>query len=219
MGDWQYPTNESVDLFILHLWRCVAIMIVAMQRLFLFTLVCAGLYAQPNVTLSNNPPDIPITTLMFRDGSNNVEYMCKANSQQPTFAWYAAGNTPVLTSIVDSANTATVTTATAHGLQVGNRITIQGVVADTDLNGNYVIATVPTDSTFTITTANVTDGTYNGSGNPAMLVWTIAPRTNALIWSISRMYYTTTFLDRISWANGDTSFTKACTLRATYAFN
>ena len=65
-----------------------------------------------------------------------------------------------VTSIVDLSDAATVTTPVPHGLIVGDIVCISGATADTDLNGNYAVATVPTTTTFTIVTANVTDATY-----------------------------------------------------------
>ena len=187
-----------------------------MKRLPLLLFLSLSAYSQvaPEYTPSVAPPNTPITILSYRDGSNNVQYICKALSNQPDFAWTRSAAT--LTSIVDSSNTSTVTTSTAHGLSVGNRVTISGATVDPDLNGSYVIQSVPNSTTFTITTANVTDGTYNES---TLTVDTTAPRSNASVWSIQQNYYTTTYLDRIAWAEGTTSFTKACDSKATYAYN
>lgn len=148
-----------------------------------------------------------------------MEYICKALSNQPVYVWYAAGSSPVLTSIVDSTNTATVTTAAAHGLAVGNRIQISGVTTDADLNGSYVIVSVPSTTTFTITTANVTDGTFNGASDAAMVMATNAPRTTASVWSIQRNFYTTTYPDRTAWAEGTTATINICANRTAYAYN
>jgi hypothetical protein len=192
-----------------------------MRTLTLLFLSFAGLYAQtsPEFTISIAPPTTPYTSLFYRDGSNNVEYICKALSNQPNYVWYAANGSPVLTSIVDSSNTATVTTAVDHGLLVGNRVQIFGVTTDVDLNATYVVASVPTTATFTITTANVTDGTYNGTSDSGMKMATNSPRTNASIWSIQRNFYTTTYIDRTSWAEGATSTTNSCASRTSYAYN
>jgi len=192
-----------------------------MRTLIVFIAISLSLVAQtsPEYTQSISPPNTAYTSLFFRDGSNNTEYICKALSNQSTYNWYAAGSSPVLTSIVDSSNTATVTTAVAHGLSIGNRVQITGVTTDVDLNGIYVVVTAPTDTTFTITTASVTDGTYDGTTDVAMQMATNAPRANALIWSIEKMFYTTTYTDRIAWAEGNTVANKSCTDRASYAYN
>lgn len=192
-----------------------------MRTLTILFLSIAGLFAQtsPEYTQSVAPPTTPYTSLFYRDGSSNVEYICKALSNQPTYVWYAANGTPVLTSIVDSTNTATITTATDHGLLAGNRVQIFGVTSDVDLNGSYVIATVPSGNTFTITTANVTDGTYNGTSDSGMKMSTNSPRTTASVWSIQRNFYTTTYIDRTAWAEGTTATTNACSSRTSYAYN
>ncbi len=192
-----------------------------MRTLTILLLSISGLFAQtsPEYTPSIAPPNTPYTTLFFRDGSQNIEYICKALSNQPTHVWYAAGNTPVLTSIVDSSNTATVTTAVAHGLSAGNRIQIYGVTSDTDLNGTYFVASAPTDTTFTFTTADVTDGTFDATSDAGMQMSTNSPRSNAFIWSIQKNFYTTTYVDRSAWAEGSTVTNKSCASRATYAYN
>jgi hypothetical protein len=52
-------------------------------------------------------------------------------------------------------NVATLTTAAAHGLAVGDEVWVEGV--DSTFNGKYTVTTVPTTTTFTYTTA--TSGT------------------------------------------------------------
>lgn len=150
-----------------------------------------------------------------------MEYICKALSNQPVYVWYAAGSSPVLTSVViSSTNTATVTTAAAHGLAVGNRVQISGVTTDTDLNGSYAIVSVPSATTFTVTTANITTGvTFNGASDAAMVMATNAPRTTASVWSIQRNFYTTTYPDRTAWAEGTTATINICANRTAYAYN
>ena len=104
-------------------------------------------------------------TKKFIYSGNTLTYICFTTPFGPwnnnfisaTNSWTISGST--LTSIVDSSNTATVTTVSAHGLQPGNPVTVSGVTGDSDLNGSYVIQTVPSTTTFTITTANVTDNT------------------------------------------------------------
>ena len=66
-----------------------------------------------------------------------------------------------LTSIVVASNVGTVTTSSAHGLSTGRQVAIYGGAGSSSkLNGLYTI-TVTGGSTFTITTAGVTNGTYN----------------------------------------------------------
>ena len=69
----------------------------------------------------------------------------------------------------------TITTATADGLTVGEKVTIAGVVGATGVNGTFVVQSVPTLTTFTITTA-AAPGVYT-SGGTASGISTEAPIT------------------------------------------
>ena len=159
------------------------------------------------------------TILMYRDGSNNLEYQCIAVSTQPAYTWTGSS---MITSIADSGTTSTITFASAHGLSNGNRIFILGMTSSgtTGLNNStgYVV-TVSSPTVVTITTSGITDGTYTPSTDPAMKIWSTAPRTNANIWVITKFYWTTTYLDRQSNAEGDINPSKACDSRTTYAYN
>lgn len=140
-------------------------------------------------TVGQMTPDNPASILLFGDATTNcggdqcLIYTCTAYSRQPQFTWSI--NESSLTSIVDSANTATVTTVAAHGLVVGNRVTITGAT-DPELNASYAVATVGSTTTFTITTANVTDATYNTA---PLAVATTAPRTTQPIWKVLKLSY------------------------------
>lgn len=178
--------------------------------------------AQPPVTLNPFPaPQIPSQILTY-DGSNNLIYLCITKPNGPwngvsvpaTYSWTRAATT--LTDIADSSNTATATTSTAHGLRPGNQVVVAGVTTDTDLNGTYVIATVPTSATLTFTTANVTDGTYTDAG---MTLTTNAPRSNVAIWAIQRFLYDgSNNLTSTVWANGSSAYTFACDSASTYNY-
>lgn len=166
-----------------------------MLRIIALALTCAFIaFGQSpvgqEVIVSSGPERTQWTSLFFRDGSNNLAYACVARSQQDTHSWTIAAST--LTSIVDSGTTATVTTSTAHGLAVNNKVTISGAT-DADLNGDYFVQSVPTTTTFTVTSANVTDATYN----TGLTVSTRAPRSSAAIWTIQKLSYTTTYLDSV----------------------
>ena len=182
-------------------------------------LIAASLLAQPNTI----QPQQPLETLYFRDGSNNYEYECVALNPSVTtvIARTAAASRPpipaglpsVLTNIVDSGTTSTITVVGAHGLAVGHRVTIAGATIDTDLNGTYTVAGVGSSTTFTITTAGVSDATYTAA---TLTVTTTAPRTNLNVWAILKRYYTTTYVDREIWAQGSTAQNKACASRTGY---
>jgi hypothetical protein len=64
-----------------------------------------------------------------------------------------------------TSNVATLTTASAHGMQVGMEITVSGV--DSTFNGSYTITTVPTTTTFTYakTFTNVTSAVVSPVGS------------------------------------------------------
>jgi hypothetical protein len=163
-----------------------------------------------SVSVSEGPPYVAYTSLFFYDATPNLQYICKARSQQPTFSWTRSLNT--LTSIADSANTGTVTTSTAHGLSVGNKVTVSGATVDTDLNGTYVIQTVGSTTTFTITTASVTDATYTEA---TLAVSTTAARTTAPQWDIVRFTYDgTPLMTNMQHAGGKSATNSICGNRA-----
>lgn len=182
--------------------------------LFLAMLSAASAQTQDSIIQSRWPAE---TFLIFRDGSNNQQYVCTAVAKQSNYNWSGLS---MITSIVDSGTTATITFAAAHGLSADNRITIAGMTSagTTALNASFKIAVTNT-TVITITTSGVTDGNYTPSTDPAMVISTTAPRTNANQWQIQRMYYTTTYLDRGSYAEGDLESNKICDSRATYAYN
>lgn len=183
-----------------------------MKKLLLSVIIFASsLCAQRGieVNLSQSPPISAYTKLFFYDGSNQLEYVCTALSQQPSFSWTRAAST--LTSIVDAANTSTVTTSTAHGLAVGNLVTITGATVDTDLNGTYFIQTVGSTTTFTITTSGVSDATYTES---TLVVATTAPRSSASMWDITKYIYAATLMSHAQHAGGKSATNSICDNRA-----
>lgn len=82
----------------------------------------------------------------FQVGGNAIVY----------YGGTTAGQT--ISSISITNQTATVTTSGAHGLAVGTAVTLSGVTPST-YNGSYVIATVPSTTTFTLA--------YPASNTPA----------------------------------------------------
>jgi hypothetical protein len=142
----------------------------------------------------NYPYEQP--TLVIDYSGANAIYIGYATAKQPSFSWTVAAST--LTSIAVATNVGTVTTSTAHGLAIGNPVIVTGSTTSA-LNRTYRIATVPSGTTFTITTSGVSDGTYNTA---ALVVSTIAPRTTAAIWSISCLQYSGANLIYKGWVNG-----------------
>lgn len=157
-----------------------------MKKLLFCGLAALCLYGQTasaDFAISELPPGRGATTLYKYTsigGSDYVEYICTASAATSKAA------TISITQIVDSSSTATVTTSENHGLAVNNTVTISGVTGDTDLNGTYVILTVPSATTFTVTSADVTDATYNNAGI-SLTTW--APRSTSAIWAIKRYTY------------------------------
>jgi N4-gp56 family major capsid protein len=78
----------------------------------------------------------------------------------------AAGlsTTTTITNVALTSNVATITTAVAHGLGVGQVVTVAAVTAPT-LNGTFTIASVPSTTTFTysLTATNVTSAADTGT--------------------------------------------------------
>jgi len=187
-----------------------------MYRLLLFAATISAAFAQTQSSIIQDqwPAE---TFLIFRDGSNNQQYICTALAKQPNYNWRGLS---MITSIVDSGTTATITFAAAHGLSADNRIVIAGMTSagTTALNASFKIAVTNT-TVITITTSGVTDGSYTPLTDPAMVISTTAPRTTAAVWQILRQYYTTTYLDRGSYAEGDGEPNKICDNRTSYAFN
>ncbi len=74
---------------------------------------------------------------------------------------FSGTDTFTVTSLTRSSTTATATTSVAHGLVVGNTVTISGVTNDTAWNGTYTVTTVPstTQFRFTVSSARVTPAT------------------------------------------------------------
>ena len=191
-----------------------------MRKVILAMALVGTLLAQtaPPVNPSSGPPPFPVVKL-FCDASScttaysTLAYVCYAQQPGPTTTWSVAGGT--LTSIADSANTSTVTTPTAHGLWIGAHVTISGVTTSggTALNGSYVVLTVPTSATFTITTAGVTDATYTDA---TMALSTNSPLITAARWAILVLGYNSSTLMSAYWANNQIGFGLACSERAKY---
>lgn len=133
---------------------------------------------------SHGPNNVQYAQQFAYDGSGNLIFKGTAPQNQPTTYWTVAAAT--LVDCVDATNTMTCTTSAAHGLSPKNQVVLAGVSADTDANGTYQVQTVPSSTTFTVTTASVTDGTYTDAG---MIFSTTAPLTTKAIWFIEAYTY------------------------------
>lgn len=184
-----------------------------MKTLIAVLILSTCAFAQgPTVTLSDSDPSQGVTRLTFYSGGA-PQYVCKALSQQRAFTWAVTptGSQGTLTSIVVATNVGTVTTSTNHGLAIGNSVTVVGSTTAA-LNAAYKIATVPSVTTFTITTSGVSDGTYNTA---ALALTTTAPRSSAAIWSIQFFVYGASGETSRQWAHGSPAPAFICDNRAT----
>lgn len=166
-------------------------------------------------------PNQTPTRFLDYAGGNNLTYMCQAPSlnQTSTASWYTyslsvAAST--LTSIVVATNVATTTTVAAHGLMVGQKTTVSGSTTAA-LNATYVIATIPSTTTFTFTTAGVGDATYN---NGPLTINGEVPLLTSPIWSIAHYTYdASNNLTGTQCVNGSCSaLSNKCSDRATLSY-
>ena len=163
-----------------------------MKRLLIFLLSAVSLLAQATgtpVSVVAYPPETPTMFLDYAGGAN-LTYLCVASpinkTSTPgnyTYSLSVTGGT--LTNIIVAANVGTVTTVAAHGLMVGQTTTVSGS-STVALNASYVVATIPTTTTFTITTAGVGNNTYN---NAALTLSGTVPLLTSPIWAIKRLTY------------------------------
>jgi hypothetical protein len=183
------------------------------MKLFVSIVLFAALaFAQSPVNVSQGVAPAAIEKQYFYDGSNNLQYVCMSpqNGKRTTVQRTDSS----LTNIVDSSNTATITTAADHGLYIGARVTISGATVDTDLNGTYTVLTVPSSTTYTVTTANVTDATYTEA---TLVIATSNPLLTQAIWAIQIFTYNVgNYLTGSYLANAGAGYALACTNRASY---
>lgn len=181
-------------------------------RIALVLCFVASLMAQvPSVNQVSGPPPAPFVSLDFYDGTGNLQYVCKANQflQTPNTVQKSDSS---LTSIAVATNVGTVTTLAAHGAWVGMRVTVSGS-ATTALNGTYVVKTVPSSTTYTITTSGVGDATYTDAG---LVIATSNPLTTQSVWAIQVLTYSGSSLSGTYWANSSVGLQLACSNRANY---
>ena len=88
-----------------------------------------------------------------------------------------------------TSNVATLTTTAAHGLAVGDYVTVAAV--DSVFNGTFRVASVPTSTTFTYakTNTNVTSAAATGTVTKVTVAWDVAVSRA----STSGVYYTESF--------------------------
>lgn len=185
------------------------------MKRFVFAILIACLALGQEGTPVNQSISAPLTAysnLYFYSGTDLV-YACRAKSIQPTATFARSDST--LTNIIDAANTSTVTTASAHGLAINDKVVVSGATVDTDLNGTYLVQTVGSTTTFTITTASVSDATYTEA---TLKFTTTAPRDTAAIWSMQKYTYVANALTAAQWANGTSAPNQICANRSLLSF-
>ena len=69
--------------------------------------------------------------------------------------------TPTLTSVVGGSGVVTYTTASAHGIVTGQAVTIAGITTTVAYNGSYIVASTPTPTTFTVSSATTGTATFS----------------------------------------------------------
>lgn len=164
--------------------------------------------------MSEAPPRFGWQKLCYYDASGNLEYLAFAPVSAIASAVVAVAAT--LTNIVVLTNVGTANTVTAHGLSVGCKVVLSGWTVDAQLNGTFEVKTVPTSTSFTITTASVSDATYTDATGVA--TFTSIPDT-AACWAIQKFWYdTSNRMVKSGWAEGTTTPTLIAANRATYTY-
>ncbi len=183
-----------------------------MKVFLVLAITASAAWSQASVSLSQGPPQVAVQKLFYYDGGNNLQYIC--NSPQTSAQTTVQRSDSSLTNIVVLTNVGTVTTANAHGLYIGARVVITGATVDTDLNGTYTVASVPTSTTYTIATAAVANATYTDAG---LVISTFNPLTTRSVWAITVLIYDgSNLLTDVHWANFSTAYALACTSRTSY---
>lgn len=176
-----------------------------LTSLFLLLSAASVAQAQSPVTLTGAPPPAPYTKILGYDASNNLTYVCTAQSYQQQRL-----NTAVSISTISKASAAVVT-STAHGFPTGSRasLTIAGATGTGwSIVNTTTIATVTGADTFTIPidTSGVS-GTLGGT----ITFTTAAPRTGVAEWSIQRFAYdASNNLIWAGWQSGTSSMNQTC---------
>jgi hypothetical protein len=73
------------------------------------------------------------------------------------------GGPDITTVVVNAQGVGTINTTFANSLSVGTMVRLKGATVDTDLNSEYFVSAVPTSTSATIQTSNVSAATYSES--------------------------------------------------------
>ena len=123
------------------------------------------------ITLSGSTDGRPIKVAATASSGTTIHTGSSTATTYDEIWLYAQLNNPFSAALTVSnkaltSNVATITTSAAHGLFVGDTVKITSV--DNTFNGTWVIATVPSTTTFTFarTATNVTSAASTGSVYP-----------------------------------------------------
>jgi hypothetical protein len=114
-------------------------------------------------------------------GATNSNLLVRAYLNANTFAGQqtvfgnVVGTALYLSTASGNGSVVTYTTTTPHGLNVNDLATISGITSSTGYNGQYVVASVPTSTTFTV--ASTYSTSYSTTGTPTVYAnkkWTNA---------------------------------------------
>lgn len=133
------------------------------------SIVTAGEYYQSDASDASTGPQTVYTANDSSTGVNSILIELDASNTGTSgititaFIQDTSATLGTISSVVSASDVATVTTATAHGLKVGQYVNVTGSSTNY-VNGVYKVASVPSTTTFTYAqNSNAADGTAAGT--------------------------------------------------------
>lgn len=133
------------------------------------SIVTAGEYYQSDASDASTGPQTVYTANDSSTGVNSILIELDASNTGTSgititaFIQDTSATLGTISSVVSASDVATVTTATAHGLKVGQYVNVTGSSTNY-VNGVYKVASVPSTTTFTYAqNTNAADGTAAGT--------------------------------------------------------
>lgn len=133
------------------------------------SIVTAGEYYQSDASDASTGPQTVYTANDGSSGVNSILIELDASNTGTSGITISAliqdtsSTLGTISSVVSASDVATVTTATAHGLKVGQYVNVTGSSTNY-VNGVYKVASVPSTTTFTYAqNSNAADGTAAGT--------------------------------------------------------
>jgi hypothetical protein len=135
---------------------------------------------------NGSPGTGPLCVRRFQPGKNNSyhEVIFGVGAASPYWGFVDGS----LTSVVASGNTVTFTTAAPHGLAaaVSNsdtnpnaRVTISDAISNANLNGTFLVASVPSPTSFTIQMTTAASANYTVGTDPFLAIGSGVPSTRS----------------------------------------